>query len=296
MLYFPLPCGQPNANRWTKRLIETRRCLPPLKCPVAWRLLLIAEVKTCFITIFFLQLPCQPPFLGPWRESVSSSLSNANSAFGLILGFFSYHGWNIYLLPAGCFKQAALCWDIQRACVEQAWQKLFRHFYFSSTLKMLLSAQCVHTCLHLYPYLCSGWKGNLDISVWKHKLKLKSRCFSLKYLEVPVWNLVTTQPTHDKALVSIWRSISFMDCFHFMCTLYLIFFHICRGLTDQFWKWAGRFSSQMTWEEWERLTVIYYPISVWIVQYSTVRGSFQPSPLLCFHWVFTRLLHQLSTV
>lgn len=59
---------------------------------------------------------------------MSSSLSDANSAFGLILGFFSNHGWNIYLLPAGRFKQAAICWDIQRACGEQAWQKLFRHF------------------------------------------------------------------------------------------------------------------------------------------------------------------------
>lgn len=144
MLCFPLPCGQPKANRWTKRLIEARRCLPPLKCPVAWRLLLIAEVKKCFITLFLLLLPCQPPFLGPWRESVSSSLSNANSAFGLILGFFSYHGWNIYLLPAGGFKQAAICWAIQRACEEQAWQKLFKHFYFYSE-NVAVCSVCVNT-------------------------------------------------------------------------------------------------------------------------------------------------------
>lgn len=70
VLCFPLSCGQPKANRWTKRLIEARRCLPPFKCPVAWRLLLIAEIKKCFITLFLLLLLCQPPFLGPWRQSV----------------------------------------------------------------------------------------------------------------------------------------------------------------------------------------------------------------------------------
>lgn len=145
MLCFPLPCGQPNANRWTKRLIEARRCLPPLKCPVAWRLLLIAEVKKCFITILLLQLPCQPAFRGPWRESVSSSLSNANSAFGIILGFFSYHGWNTYLLPAGCFKQAAICWDIQKACGEQTWQKLFRHFFFLYSENVAVCSVHAHT-------------------------------------------------------------------------------------------------------------------------------------------------------
>lgn len=110
--------------------------------------------KKCFITILLLtcnQLPCQPPFLGPWRESVSSSLSDANSAFGLILGFFSYHGWNIYLLPAGCFKQAAICWDIQRACGEQAWQKLFRHFLLPLLWKCCcLLSVCMHVCTSIF--------------------------------------------------------------------------------------------------------------------------------------------------
>lgn len=130
MLCFPLPCGQPNANRWTKRLIEGRRCLLALECPMAWRLLLIAEIKKCFITILLLQLPCQPRFHDPCGENVSSSFSNANSAYGLILGFFSYQGWNIYVPPAGCFQEAAICWDIHGACGDWAWKKLFRHILF----------------------------------------------------------------------------------------------------------------------------------------------------------------------
>lgn len=213
-----LPCGQPNANRWTKRLIEARRCLPPLKCPVAWKLLLIAKVKKCFITILLLQLPCQPPFLGPWGESVSSLLPNANSDFGLILGFFSCHGWNIYLPPAGCFKQAAICWDIHRACGEQAQQICSGTFFLDSENVAVCSAH-KHT--------------SAPSSLLTQRLKRKYRYFSveteteiemyfsLKYLKVSVWNVVTIQPTHDKAVVFIW---SFMDCFCFTCTLYLIFF------------------------------------------------------------------------
>lgn len=189
MLCFSLPCGQPYANRWAKRLIEARRCLPPLKCPVAWRLLLIAEVKKCFITILLLLLPCQPPFLGPWRESVSSLLSNANSDFGLILGFFSCHGWNIYFPPAGCFKQAAICWDIHRACGEQAQQKLFRHFFLNSENVAVYS---VHAHASAPLSLHSGWKWSLDISVWKQKLKLKC---------VSVWNIW-------KSLCGMWSPYS----------------------------------------------------------------------------------------
>lgn len=36
----------------------------------------------------------------------------------------------MYVLPAGCFQEAAICWDIRGACGERARKKLFRHILF----------------------------------------------------------------------------------------------------------------------------------------------------------------------
>lgn len=150
--------------------------------------------------------PASLPAPFPWSletKCVSSSLSNANSAFGLVLGFFSYHGWNIYLLPAGGFKQAAIAGLSREHVRNRSGKSCSSTQIFFSTLQTLLSALYICTCLqHLCLCSHSGWKESLDLLVWQQQLKC--RCDSLKSVEVALWNLVTLSP-HTIKLLYVWR-------------------------------------------------------------------------------------------
>lgn len=98
-----------------------------------------------------------------------------------------YPGWNIHFLPAGHSEQAVICRDTHGACGEQACKKLFRHFLFFSTLKILLAAQCMHTRLHLCLYADWLKRKSRYLHVETQVGNQCRRC-GLKSMEVLVWS------------------------------------------------------------------------------------------------------------
>lgn len=98
---------------------------------------------------------------------MSSSLSNANSAFGLILGFFSYHGWNIYLLPAGGFSKLLFA-GLSREHGRNRPGKSC-----SSTLFFLYSENAAVHSVHVHTF-------SALLSLLTQWLKRKFRCFAVE--------------------------------------------------------------------------------------------------------------------
>lgn len=69
------------------------------------------------------------------------------------------------------------------------------------------------------------------------------------------------KPTHNKAVVCL--EIHYLQGWLLLHVCIVSdFFYISRDLVGQYRKGAGRFSSQMAWEEWEWHTLVYYSISV----------------------------------
>lgn len=209
VLCFPLP-SQPDANKWTKSWIEGRRCPPLFKCPVAWRLLLIAEVKKVFHNHPLVPASLPAPF--PWSLERKCELI----AFQCKFSFWS-HTWILFLswveyLSSASWLLHAICWDIQRACGEQTWQKLFRHFAFPLLWKHCCSVHA-HTPVPLtlltqwlkmkFRYLGveTSWNWNIGVSV-------QSTC---KF----VCGICSPYSQHMTKLLCV----SGVGFFHFMCIL-----------------------------------------------------------------------------